>query len=258
MRDEIDMLAYSLEAEKELLPLLPQLLADIWALGSNVETIVDTVHSLNLPPASRVVDLGCGKGAVSIALAKACQFRVLGIDLFEPFIDECKERARQNGVGELCEFQHGNIVKLAGQVEPADVAVFAALGDTLGTRAETMSILRRYVRPSGFIVVNDGFVRRPDAPLFPGFEGAAVREAALAGWGELGDILVSESIETEDDGYDGGDDEEAELIGRRAEALARANPALATAIQRFAQSQADEYDFLAKEFISATWVFRRG
>ena len=31
MRSEIDMLAYSLETEKELLPFLPELLRDIWA-----------------------------------------------------------------------------------------------------------------------------------------------------------------------------------------------------------------------------------
>lgn len=257
MRSEVDMLAYSLETEKELLPLLPELLADIWALGSNIEAIVGAVQALGLPPTSRVIDLGCGKGAVSIALAKALNLRVLGIDLFEPFVRECDEYARQNGVWDLCEFRHGNIVKLAGQMEPADVAIFAALGDVLGTRTETMSILRRYVRPGGFMVIYDGFLRRVDGPLFPGFEGAAVRETALADWAALGDVLVSESIETDDDDED-DDDDEAELIARRADALARANPSLAAAIHRFAQSQAEEYDFLAKEFVSATWVFRRG
>jgi SAM-dependent methyltransferase len=256
MRSEVDMLAYSLETEEELLPLLPELLADIWALGSDVETIVGAVKALSLPPTSRVIDLGCGKGAVSIALAKALNFRVLGIDLFEPFVRQCEEYARQNGVEDLCEFRHGNIVNLAGQIEPADVAIFAALGDVLGTRTETMSILRRYVRPGGFVVINDDFLRRADGPSFPGFEGAAVRDVALSGWAGQGDVLVYESIETDDDDENG--DNEAELIARRADALARANPSLAAAIDRFALSQAEEYDLLAKEFVSATWVFRRG
>ena len=256
MRSEVDMLTYSLETEEGLLPFLPELLADIWALGSNVETIIGAVEALSLPPKSCIIDLGCGKGAVSIGLAKALNFRVVGIDLFEPFIDECEERARQNGVADICKFLHGNIVRLAGQIEPADVAIFAALGDTLGTRTETMGILRRYVRPGGFVIVNDGFLRRADGPSFPGFEGAAVRETALADWTGQGDVLVWENIESEDEDDD-EDDDEAELIAKRADALARANPLFAAAIHRFAQGQAEEYDFLAKEFVSATWVFRR-
>lgn len=257
MRSEIDMLTYSLETEKELLPFLPELLQDIWALGSDVECILGAVSGLNLPPSSRVIDLGCGKGAVSIAIAKALRLHVLGIDLFDPFVEECRRHTVQNDVDSFCEFRQGNIVELAGDIEPADVAIFAALGDTLGSRSETMSIIRQYVRPGGFIIISDGYLRRPDAPSFPGFETAAVREVALDGWQTQGDILVSEIVESEDDEDEEDEDDEAKLIGMRAEALAHANPAFAQKILGFAQNQADEYAFLAKEFVDATWIFRR-
>lgn len=255
MRSEIDMLTYSLETEKELLPFLPALLQDIWALGSDVECIVAAVSGLNLSRLTRVIDLGCGKGAVSIAIAKALRLRVLGIDLFDPFVEECRRLAAQNDVDSFCEFHQGNIVELAGKIEPADVAIFAALGDTLGNRSDTMSVIRQYVRPGGFIIISDGYLRRADAPAFPGFETAAVREVALDGWQAQGDILVSENVELDED--EDEDDDEAKLIALRAEALAHANPAFAMKILGFAQSQADEYDFLAKEFVDAAWVFRR-
>jgi len=251
MRREIDMLAYSLEIEEALLPLLPELLEDFWALGANVETIVAAVADLNLPPTSRVVDLGCGKGAVSISLARRLNFQVLGIDLFEPFVDEARERAIQEGVDHLCEFQHGNIVSLANKIEPSDVAVFAALGDTLGKRSETMRILRHYVRPGGYIIIDDGYQRRADAPVIPGFEGAAMRDVALAGWTGEGDVLVAEHIVT------GAEEGQAELIAHRAESVANVHPQLADRIRKFAREQAEEYEYLEQEFVSATWVFRR-
>ena len=257
MRSEIDMLAYSLETEKDLLPFLPELLQDIWALGSDVECLVGAVSSLDLPRPFRVIDLGCGKGAVSIALAKALRAHVLGIDLFGPFVEECRRHAAQNDVERLCEFRQGNIAELAGTFEPADVAIFAALGDTLGSRSETMEIVRRYVRPGGFIIISDGYLRRADAPAFPGFETAATRDVCLEGWQARGDSLVSEFVGREDGGDGDKGADEARLIAMRAEALALAQPDLAEKILGFAQSQAEEYDFLTKEFVDATWVFRR-
>ena len=69
------------EVSPELLPYIPELLADLWALGSSPETVVEWVRSLELPPETTgVLDLGCGKGAVSIALAKEFNFRIFGID----------------------------------------------------------------------------------------------------------------------------------------------------------------------------------
>ena len=182
---------------------------------------------------------------------------MLGFDLFDPFVEECRRRAVENDVQSFCEFRQGNVVELAGEIEPADVAIFAALGDTLGSRSDTMSIIRQYVRPGGFIIISDGYLRRPDAPAFPGFETAAVREVALDGWQTQGDILVSEIVELEDDEDEHDEVDEAKLISLRAKALAQANPAFAQKILGFAQSQADEYEFLEKEFVDAIWVFRR-
>ena len=75
--------------------------------------------------------------------------------MFEPFIDSCLDLASEAGVSEWCEFRHGNILKLAGQLEPADVAVFAAFGDEVveeaveaapGEPSESELILARAVR----------------------------------------------------------------------------------------------------------------
>lgn len=57
-----EMVAYALEAPPELLPFLPELLADLDELGSDAAQIAGILRDLPLPPTTQVVDLGCGKG----------------------------------------------------------------------------------------------------------------------------------------------------------------------------------------------------
>lgn len=79
--------ADSLQVEKRLLPHLPYLLQDLWALGCAVDRIIDLVGSLGLAAGSRALDLGCGKGAVAVRLASELGLEVVGIDLQA---DECR------------------------------------------------------------------------------------------------------------------------------------------------------------------------
>ncbi|MFC1543543.1 SAM-dependent methyltransferase [Candidatus Neomarinimicrobiota bacterium] len=81
--------AENLEIDERLLPYLPELWADLWALGSFPDLIVEMLKPLGLPGAeTSVLDLGCGKGAVSVTLAKELGFNVVGVDGFRPFLDE--------------------------------------------------------------------------------------------------------------------------------------------------------------------------
>ena len=86
MRTEQEMVAYALEVDLQLLPYLPELLADLEELGSDAELITQVIADLDLAADSEVIDLGCGKGAVALEIADELGFKVLGIDLFKPFI----------------------------------------------------------------------------------------------------------------------------------------------------------------------------
>jgi 2-polyprenyl-3-methyl-5-hydroxy-6-metoxy-1,4-benzoquinol methylase len=68
-----------------MLPYIPYLLQDLWALGSSVEIILKVIKELELPKSAKVLDLGCGKGAVSIQIASRFGFHVTGIDAMEHF-----------------------------------------------------------------------------------------------------------------------------------------------------------------------------
>lgn len=64
-------IANSLETNERLLSYLPFLLQDLWALGSSIEEIIKLVGDLKLLSGqTKVLDLGCGKEAVSIQIAR--------------------------------------------------------------------------------------------------------------------------------------------------------------------------------------------
>ena len=258
MRSEDEMIAYALEAHPALLPYLPELLADLQELGSDAQAITNVLNDLKLKKSTTVIDLGCGKGAVAIKIAENLNFKVLGIELFEPFIDSCNELAHLRGVSEICHFIHGDILKLAGKIEPCDVAIFAALGDVLGPLDQTVSVIRQYVKPGGYMVISDGFIKDGGSSGFPGFEQYTEHAAMIARLTACADTLVCEIIEAND--FDRSvDDEntESEMITSRAKTIATRQPEIAAEVLNYAETQAAEYDFIDKNFICAIWVLRR-
>lgn len=252
VRSEDEMVAYALEIHPELLPYVPELLADLGELGSDAQATASVLADLNLADSASVLDLGCGKGAVAVEVAEALNLKVLGIDLFEPFIKSCKELAELRGVSELCHFIHGDILKLVGKINPRDVVIFAALGDVLGPLDQTISVIRQYAKPGGFVVISDGFIKGGGSSDFPGFEQYAERDDMMARLTACGDTLVSESFEAAD-----FDRDEADMIAARAEVIAAQRPEIAADVLKFAETQAAEYDFLDENFTAATWVLKR-
>jgi SAM-dependent methyltransferase len=255
MHSEDEMVAYALEAHTSLLPYLPELLMDLQELGSDAEAVVRALDGLGLDNSSTVVDLGCGKGAVAVEIAEALNLKVLGIDLFEPFIECCREQAESRGVSDLCRFVHGNILKLAGKVDPCDVSIFSALGDVLGPLDQTISVIRQYTKPGGYMVIGDGFIKDGGSSEFPGFEQYAERPDMIARLVACGDTLVGEIVETDDS--DLGEQEEGELIAARARAIALRQPDIAVEVLKYAEAQAAEYAFIDENFVDAIWVLKR-
>lgn len=56
------------------------------------------------PDGIRILDIGCGPGAYSVALAQAGALSVIGIDLAPAMIDLARRHAAQAGVGDRCQF----------------------------------------------------------------------------------------------------------------------------------------------------------
>jgi cyclopropane fatty-acyl-phospholipid synthase-like methyltransferase len=252
MRSEQDMIAYALEIDPALLPFVPELLADLDELGSDTELIVEAVQALQLPKSARVIDLGCGKGATSIAIAQTLGLEVVGVDLFAPFIELCRERAREAGVAHRCTFRRANILELGGKTEPADVAIFAALGDVLGPLDATIGVIRHLVKPGGYMIIADDFLARQAPTSLPSYDEYVSHEETLRRLESHGDTIAREIIE-----QDTEEEDEGALIRRRALTLAEKHPELADAFRQFADDQERAYAYIAEHLVAAIWVVRR-
>ena len=108
--------------DSDIFPYLPYILQDVWEIGASPEVMVRLAQ--RHAPRYRelaVLDLGCGKGAVSVALARMLPCQCYGIDAVDAFIDEARQKALAFGVADRCTFETGDIREWVGPYPAADV-----------------------------------------------------------------------------------------------------------------------------------------
>lgn len=258
MTDELaQQVAASLETTPELLPLLPELLADIQELGSSPRDVVDILRPLGLPPTgTRALDLGCGKGAIAIALARELACEVVGVDAVGAFVEEAERRAGAAGVSALCRFRRGDLRDALRSAEPVDVLVYASVGPVLGNVEQTVGELRRAVRPSGYLVIDDAFLADETTASPVGYEDYASHEETVRRLTAHGDTLLKEVLEPAED-VRAVNLRNTALIRRRAERLAKRHPESARLIHEYVETQERETRVQGTSVVGATWLLQR-
>ena len=257
-----DEVAEALEAPVELLPLLPELLADLDDLGGDGAEAVRLLRDAGLARGARVLDLGCGKGTAAILAARELGAHVLGVDGLLAFVEDARLRAERAGVADRCHFKHGDLRDALEEAErdPVDAALLMAVGRIPGDGdlAATIGRLRRAVKPGGLILIDDGYLApgydAQDTPERAEYEDYAGTVRALTAHG---DTLAVESLGEEGDIHDLNESNNA-AIRARGEALCVTHPQQADLIRAFV---ADQERLVALEddghILSATWVLRR-
>jgi SAM-dependent methyltransferase len=144
-------------------PSFVQDLASTW-----LPAMPDVVARLTAEPSARVLDLGCGEGSSTIALARAYPLiQVTGIDLDAPSIAAARAAVAQTGLDGRVTFEVGDASRL-GEGGPFDLAtIFEALhdmGDPVGVlRAVRSNLTERGVLFIADERVADEFTPTPDA-----------------------------------------------------------------------------------------------
>jgi SAM-dependent methyltransferase len=256
-------IADSLDAPPAALPYLPEVLADLTALGSSPRTIARWLRDAGLSRRSTVLDLGCGKGAITVELAATIGCRVIGVDAFPPFIDAATALAARRGIADRCRFAVADARRVPwsrlGETEPRTASARplappfdAALMIGLFDLEEAAAILRPLVRPGGLYLIDDavsiGPPATPDAPL--------TRAEARQLLEEHGDRVIREMVHTPSRVRQ----TEQRLFAamqRRATAIARRDPAARKPLQEFLRRQRAEAAALAGPVRPAMWLVRK-
>ncbi len=106
-------------------------------------------------PAAAVLDVGCGYGWSSVALATAYpDVRVLGIDLDEPSIEAASRHAKEAGVDDRVSFRFADAAdpELRGQFDAG--FIFEALHD-MARPIEVLAAIRGALADDGTVVIMD-------------------------------------------------------------------------------------------------------
>lgn len=240
----------------EIAPFIPELLAEFDALGSFPETIVALLRDADLAEGTRVVDLGCGFGAVSRAIASELGFEVTGVDMLDAFVTEARRRAMAEGVGHLCRFHCADIRDFLDEPDRYDVALLVSVGDALGSMDQTVGRLREDVRPGGYMIVDDAYAVDDTPKSFPGYEYVEDRERVIARLTAHGDTLVREIPVTREE-TQRQDREYTKRIARRVRRLSREHPEHRDAFERYLAREKRESALLEDHMACATWMLRR-
>ncbi len=230
----------------DILPYLPYLLQDLWELGSNPGDVVKAAKEMGADSGWRALDLGCGKGAVGIRLAK-------GVDLMGGFVEFAREKAKELGVAHLCEFEVGDIIEAAQTEKGFDLAILGAVGSVMGTPLETLTKLKATVKPGGYILVDDGYIiEGADAPRLEAEY--YTKEQWARAFNDTGLQLISEIKAGEE--TQAVDDDNTAAIAARAAELALLHPERRALFEDYVIAQQQECDDMTDRVVSAMWVLK--
>jgi ubiquinone/menaquinone biosynthesis C-methylase UbiE len=248
--------ADSLDVDKKLLPYMPYLLQDLWALGSSVDQILDLFSTLPLSPGTaKVLDLGCGKGAVSVQIASKFGFDVVGVDTMPEFLKEAHKKSSEYQVSDLCTFVEQDILTYVMDEHDFDVVILASLGGIFGSNSNTVKKLRTQVRPGGYIVVDDGYLKRREVLRRKGYGHYRNYEKTVEDLTMLNDRLFTQIPTTEV--RIKINDEYLRVIKSRSIELIDEYPELKQDLSCYLGVQREECDVLNSEVEGMIWVLQK-
>lgn len=114
-------------------------------------TVAATVERLRLAPGSRVLDVGCGTGALLAALARSCpDARLAGVDLSPEMLAVAATK-----LGGAAELREAGAEALPFADAEFDIAVSTSVFHYLRDPHAALAEMKRVLRPAGEAVVTD-------------------------------------------------------------------------------------------------------
>lgn len=236
-----------------IFPHLAYILQDFWEIGTSPKEVITLLERQKLShPQLEVLDLGCGKGAVSIELAEKFKHHCLGIDGVKEFISEANSAAKEYAVDTLCEFRVGDIRKEITDLDKYDIIILGAIGQVFGNYYETLTTMLPHLKDSGVIIIDDGYTENNDeAPC----SSVLKKEELLHQVNKAGMVICDEII-ADQEVFDNNEEDLRSLV-QRCEELKAKYPKKASLFQSYIDNQRKEYTALEQDIICSIMLIKR-
>lgn len=131
--------------------------------GDDASTLRALGMCTKLPDQPEILDIGCGPGMQTLALASATDGVITAVDVHEPFLGQLRESAAAAGVGERIATVSADMGALP--FEPSSFDLVWCEGAMFIIGIETgLEKWRPLVRPGGYLVFSDLMWLVPDPP----------------------------------------------------------------------------------------------
>ena len=233
---------------------LPYILQDFWEIGTSPELIIEIVkkHKHDYSNLS-VLDLGSGKGAVSIKLAAELKCKCHGIDAIEDFIVFSNNKSKEYSVSNICSFERNDIRTRIKTLGKYDIIILGAIGPILGDYYDTLSQLASHINNNGIIIINDAYVEDGYNTDYPNIfqKSNLIKQIKKTGM-EIIDSITDEKIPNQKDEHD----KEFENLEKRCLELVEKYPKEKNIFLKFAETQKKLYEKLDNEITSVVFVVK--
>jgi len=238
-----------------LFPFIPYILQDIWEIGSSPEIIISLIkkHAKNYSNL-KILDLGCGKGAVSIQIAKEFNCYCYGIDAIKEFVSEAQNRAKEYKVETNCFFEVDDIRTRIEIMKDFDIIILGSIGPVFGNYFSTLSTLKKSIKRNGLIIIDDGYIEDGSNFTHPLIEKKSkIFEHISAARMKLIDevIITQEEIKESDDYI-------FKHLKKRCQELIKKEPSKSNLFLDYIKKQEQENEVLEQRVICSTMVIGAG
>ncbi len=140
--------------------------------GDDASTLRALERCTELPLRPDVLDVGCGPGMQTVALAQATGGTVAAVDLFEQFLDELRDRAVKTGVRERIQVMRGDMTDMPFGKHSFDLIWSEGAAYIMGI-TNAFQGWKAFLRPQGYLVVSEIAWLTDDVPpeLYDFFHG---------------------------------------------------------------------------------------
>ena len=114
--------------------------------------VLDWVDGLALPPDARVLEVGCGAGFMSIALANR-GFRVCAIDSVAAMVELARGNAKESGVSGNLECRVGDVYSLEFDDASFDLVLAIGVIPWLERTESAIHEMARVTKPGGYLIL---------------------------------------------------------------------------------------------------------